>query len=163
TPPPPTITNLNPTSGAVGTGVTITGTNLGTAGTVTFNGTAAATTSWSATSIVTSMPAGVTTGNVVVTVGGIASNGVSFTVAGTPPSSSLALTAANTAGNWIGVAIRAGSSNQVFTITDSRGNTYRQAGQFNVTLDPPNGDTVAIYYAENIGGGANTVTIANTI
>src|SRR5246500_2499497 len=48
--------------------------------TVTFNGTAATVTSWSATSIATSVPTGATTGNVVVTVGGVASNGVSFTV-----------------------------------------------------------------------------------
>ena len=40
--------------------------------------------SWSATSIVVPVPAGATTGNVVVTVGGVASNGVSFTVLATP-------------------------------------------------------------------------------
>src|SRR5947207_1827852 len=174
----PAITSLNPTTGPVGTAVTITGTNFGaTTDTVTFNGTAASTTSWSATSIVASVPGGATTGNVVVTVGGIASNGVNFTVgsapsgitliqhtgkdAGTTTSSSLVFTAANTAGNWIGVAIRAGNANQVFTVTDSRGNTYRKAVQFNVTLDAPNGNSTAIYYAENIAGGANTVTVAN--
>src|SRR5216684_3305282 len=84
TSPAPSITNLNPTSGTVGTSVTITGTNFGTtqgSSTVTFNGTAATPTSWSATSIVAPVPAGATTGNVVVTVGGVASNGVSFTVA----------------------------------------------------------------------------------
>src|SRR5208282_5049533 len=41
-------------------------------------------TSWSATSLVTSVPAGATTGNVVVTVGGVASNSVSFTVTTAP-------------------------------------------------------------------------------
>src|SRR6267142_6461731 len=82
--------------------------------------------------------------------------------AGTTTSSTLAFSAANTAGNFIGVAIRAGLSNQVFTVTDSRGNTYRKAVQFNVTLDAPNGHTTAIYYAENISGGANTVTVANS-
>jgi len=86
TPPAPTITNLNPTSGAVGTSVTITGTNFGAtqgSSTVTFNGTPTNPTSsanWSATSIVVPVPAGATTGNVVVTVGGVASNGVLFTV-----------------------------------------------------------------------------------
>src|SRR5215472_7677881 len=76
----PKITNLSPSSGPVGTSVTITGTNFGTAGTVTFNRIATTPTSWSATSIVAPVPAGATTGNVVVTVGGVASNGVSFTV-----------------------------------------------------------------------------------
>ena len=63
--------------------MTITGTNFGATqgtSTVTFNGTTATPTSWSATSIVVPVPAGATTGNVVVTVGGLASNGVSFTV-----------------------------------------------------------------------------------
>jgi hypothetical protein len=76
----PSITNLSTTSGAVGTAVTITGSNLGSSGTVTFNGTPATTTSWTSTSIATSVPTGATTGNVVVKVGGVASNGVNFTV-----------------------------------------------------------------------------------
>jgi len=81
--PAPSISSLNPTSGAVGTAITITGTNFGAtqgSSTVTFNGTAATATGWSATSITTTVPAGATTGNVVVTVGGVASNGVSFTI-----------------------------------------------------------------------------------
>jgi centrosomal CEP192-like protein len=83
--------------------------------------------------------------------------------AGTTTSSSLAFNANNTAGNWIGVCIRAGKSGQVFTVTDSKGNTYHKAVQFNVTIDTPNGDTLGIFYAENIGGGANTVTVSDTI
>ena len=62
--------------------MTITGTNFGSSGTVTFNGTAAGVTSWNATSIATSVPTGATTGNVVVAVNGIPSNGVLFTVSG---------------------------------------------------------------------------------
>src|SRR4029077_14345676 len=76
----PKIVNLSPSSGPVGTAVTITGTNFGTAGTVTFNRTAATPTSWSANRIVAPVPEGATTGNVVVTVGGVGSNGVSFAV-----------------------------------------------------------------------------------
>ena len=79
----PSITSLNPTSGVVSTSVTITGTNFGSTqgtSTVKFNGTAATPTSWSATSIVAPVPTGAATGNVVVTVGGAASNGVTFTV-----------------------------------------------------------------------------------
>src|SRR5271170_2172250 len=74
----PGITSLNPTSGVVGASVTIMGANFGATqgtSTVKFNGTAATVTNWSATSITTSVPAGATTGNVVVTVGGVASNG----------------------------------------------------------------------------------------
>ena len=81
--PAPAITNLNPNSGTVGATVTITGTNFGAtqgSSTVTFNGTAATATSWSATSITVTVPTGAATGNVVVTVGGQASTGVSFSV-----------------------------------------------------------------------------------
>jgi len=84
-PSPASIANLNPNSGAVQSSVTIMGTNFGATqgtSTVKFNGTTATATSWSATSIVAPVPAGATTGNVVVTVGGVASNGVSFTVSG---------------------------------------------------------------------------------
>lgn len=79
----PTITSLNPTSGAIGTSVTIAGANFGATqgtSTVKFNGTTATPTSWSSTSIVAPAPTGATSGNVVVTVGGVPSNGVNFTV-----------------------------------------------------------------------------------
>jgi IPT/TIG domain-containing protein len=81
--PAPSITSLLPTSGAIGTTVTIGGANFGATqgtSTVKFNGTAATPTSWSATSIVAPVSTGATTGNVVVTVGGQASTGISFTV-----------------------------------------------------------------------------------
>jgi hypothetical protein len=85
--PTPTITSLSPTSGAVGTSVTITGTNFGSSqgtSTVTFNGVGAAPTSWTATRIIVLVPTGATTGPVVVTVNGVPSNGVTFTVLPTP-------------------------------------------------------------------------------
>jgi hypothetical protein len=79
-----TITSISPTAGAVGATVTITGTNFGSTrgtSTVKFNGKLVATyTSWSATSIKVVVPSGATTGNVVVLVNGVASNGQTFTV-----------------------------------------------------------------------------------
>src|SRR5207245_630304 len=93
--PAPAITSLSPASGAVGTAVTISGTNFGATqgtGTVTFNGTTATVTSWSATSIVAPVPAGATTGNIVVRAAGVNSNGVSFTVLPTPSITSLSPT-----------------------------------------------------------------------
>jgi len=89
----PTITNLSSSSGPVGQQVTITGNNFGsTQGSsyVTFNGKTAPILpmSWGAGSITVIVPLGATNGNVVVTVvtgtGSYPSNGVSFTVAGTP-------------------------------------------------------------------------------
>jgi hypothetical protein len=84
---PPSITSLSQNSGAVGQSITITGTNFGAtqgSGTVSFNGTAALVTSWSASSIVVTVPSDVTSGNVVVTVLGSASNGIFFTVVTNP-------------------------------------------------------------------------------
>lgn len=92
---PPAITSLSPTSGGVGTSVTITGTNFGASqgsSTVSFNGTAATPQSpsdWSDTSIVVPVPSAATTGNVTVTTAGGTSNGVSFTVSSAPQISSL--------------------------------------------------------------------------
>jgi uncharacterized repeat protein (TIGR01451 family) len=80
--------------------------------------------------------------------------------AGTGTSSTLAFPAANTQGNFILVAIRAGKTGQIFTVTDTRGNTYRQALRQDETLDTV---TLGIYYAENVAGGANTVSVSDTV
>ncbi len=93
----PSITGLSPTSGAVGTTVGITGTGFGSAqgtGTVTFNGTSATPTNWSDTYIAASVPSGATSGNVVVTVSGVPSNGASFTVTVPPSITSVSPTSA---------------------------------------------------------------------
>jgi len=84
----PWITNLNPVFGNVGASVTITGLNFGSTqgtSTVSFNGTAAASIgNWSDTSITAVVPAGATTGPVVVTANGVTSNSVAFTVGAAP-------------------------------------------------------------------------------
>ena len=75
---PPVITSLTPSSGPVGTPVTITGEHFGAQqddSTVTFNGVdAGVADSWSDTEIQIEVPDDATTGPVVVTVGGEASN-----------------------------------------------------------------------------------------
>jgi hypothetical protein len=82
----PSITGLSQIAGPVGTTVTLDGTGFGAAqgtSTVTLNGLAFGSqyvTSWSTASIGVVIPNGATTGNFVVTVGGIASNGAGFTV-----------------------------------------------------------------------------------
>ena len=89
----PAITTLSPASGPVATAVTITGASFGATqgtSTVTFNGTAATPTTWGAASLVVQVPAGVTTGPVVVTVGGNISNGVVFTLNRPPTLSAIA-------------------------------------------------------------------------
>jgi hypothetical protein len=75
---PPVLESLTPDNGVVGTAVTIAGSNFGAAqgtSTVTFNGVdAGAATTWSDNQIIINVPAGATTGAVVVTVQGQASN-----------------------------------------------------------------------------------------
>ncbi|HTF25958.1 MAG TPA: Ig-like domain-containing protein [Candidatus Limnocylindria bacterium] len=112
----PSIASLNPTSGPVGTSVTIAGTNFGATqgtSTVTFKGTAATATNWSAASITAAAPSGATTGNVVVTVGGVASNGVSFTVQAdtTAPTVPTGLTATAISSSQINLSWTASTDN----------------------------------------------------
>ncbi len=79
----PSITTLSPASGAVGKAVTVAGSGFGPVqgtSTLTFGGTSAVPTSWSAASIKAKVPTGATTGNVVVTVNGVASNRMKFAV-----------------------------------------------------------------------------------
>jgi hypothetical protein len=84
----PSISSLSPSGGTVGTSVTVTGSNFGSsqgASTVAFNGTTGTPTSWSATSIKVPVPTGATTGDVVVTVGGVQSNQYAFEVGTAAP------------------------------------------------------------------------------
>lgn len=79
----PVLTSLSPTVGYYGTSVTLSGKHFGAtqgSSAVKFAGVAAPVTSWSDTSIVVTVPAGASTGNVVVTVSSIASNGINFTI-----------------------------------------------------------------------------------
>lgn len=84
-PPAPTITSLTPSAGAVGSSVTIGGTGLVTAFSVTFDGTSASFTVVSDTEITATVPAGATTGPVAVTTNsGTATSATSFTVGVAP-------------------------------------------------------------------------------
>jgi len=82
----PTITSFAPTSGVVGASVTITGTNLAGATTVSFNGTAATFTVNSATQITAAVPSGATTGKISLTApGGTVTSSGNFTVSAAAP------------------------------------------------------------------------------
>jgi cellulase/cellobiase CelA1/aryl-phospho-beta-D-glucosidase BglC (GH1 family) len=83
--PAPIISSVSPTSGAAGSSMTITGTNLGSSDTVSFGGSAATVTSSSATSLTVTVPSGLAAGSysVTVTSSGGTSNAETFTVTGT--------------------------------------------------------------------------------
>ena len=86
----PNISKLEPDSAPVGTEIKIKGSNFGTSGSVTFNGTAASTNGWNDKKIQAVVPSTATDGPVVVTVDGESSNGVTFDVtAGVPTISKL--------------------------------------------------------------------------
>jgi len=82
----PTIVSLTPAFGPAGTSVTVKGLNFGWsqgANTISFNGVPATVASWTDKNITVTVPAFATTGPVVVTVNGVASNSLTFAVGDT--------------------------------------------------------------------------------
>src|SRR5260370_13831685 len=147
--PAPSITSLNPTSGVAGASIAIEGANFGATqgtSTITFNGTAATPTSWSATSIAAPLPAGATTGNVVVAVGGVASNGVTFTVVAAPSITGLSPTSAA-----VGTSV-------TITGTNFGATQGTSTDQFNGTLATPTSSS-----ATSITAPAPPATTAHTL
>src|SRR5215813_7890683 len=160
----PSITSLTPGSGQVGTSVTITGTSFGTTqGTVLFSGVAATPTSWSNTSITVSVPSAATTGNVVVIVGGLASNAVAFTVVPSitslTPSSGLVGASVTIAGTGFGPS--QGASTVTFNGTTASVGSWNSSS---ITATVPTGATTgSVVVAVNgiLSNGASfTVTPA---
>lgn len=168
----PGVTSLSPTSGPVGLVVTIAGTNFGAtqgASTVSFNGIPASPISWSAASIAVPVPYGATTGNVVVTVGGQASNSTAFTVT-TPGSSTVAYvnskncaTASTcttswnvTAGNILMVMYYDRNSDAGGNITDGQGNSYtsvKYVGNYDANLT---------LYGTTLASGGAPLTVSSS-
>ncbi len=152
----PTVTSLSPSSGLVCTSVTIAGANFGASkgtSTVTFNGTAATISSWSNTSIVAVVPSGATTGSVVVTVGGVASNGSAFTVLATPTISVTSSGTPSTYGNSVTftAAVTSGDTN---TATFYSGSTSLG------TATPSGGTATLTTSSLPVGSDSITATIA---
>jgi len=178
--PAPTVAAISPVSGPTtgGTSVTITGTGFLAGANVTLGGTAATNVNVvSSTSITATTPAH-TAGavNVVVTntdgqsgtlSGGFtytSSSVISFRQGNSGPSkiqasnSSVAVTysSAQTAGDLNVVVVGWGdTTSSVTSVTDTRGNSYTLA----VGPTSNTGLQQSIYYAKNIAGGSNTVTV----
>jgi RHS repeat-associated protein len=159
----PTIMTLSPTSGAAGTSVTITGVNFGSTqggSTVTFNGTAGAPTSWSASGIVVPVPNGATTGSVVVTVGGVASNGLPFTVLQQPSIASLSVTSA-TIGAFVTITgTNFGSTQGANTVTfNGTGGTPTSWSTTSIVVPVPLGATTGSVVVTVNGVSSNPVSL----
>ena len=165
-PPPPTITNLSATSGPVGTAVTINGTNFGSTqgtSTVTFNGTAATVTSWSSSSLSTSVPTGATTGNVVVTVGGVASNGLNFTVTTAAPVITSGTTASGTVGVAFSYQITATNSPTSYGATGLPAGLSVNTSSGLISGTPSGAGTSTVTLSATNGSGTGHATLTLTI
>ena len=173
--PAPTVTSVSPNNGSTtgGTAVTITGTNFAAGATVTFGGTAATNVVVVNSTTITATTPAHAAGAVTVTVtvngqSGSLVNGFTYTAAGisfiqvasaTPSSTatvSVTYPAAQTSGDLNIVVV--GWNDTVATVQsvkDSAGNSYSLA------IGPTKGTKLqqSIYYAANIVGGSNTVTV----
>jgi Putative Ig domain/IPT/TIG domain/F5/8 type C domain/NedA-like, galactose-binding domain len=155
--PSPSITSLSPATGVIGTSVTITGTAFGSTqgtSTVKFNGTTATPTSWSATSIVAPVPSGASTGNVVVTVANVSSNGRTFTV-NRPP----ALTAVGNQSSLTSTAV-----SLQLTATDPDGNalTYGASGlPASLGVNPSTGLISGMLSSTSVGSYTVVATVSD--
>jgi hypothetical protein len=173
----PTVSSVSPNNGATtgGTAVTITGTNFAAGATVTFGGTAATNVVVvSGTSITATTPAHAAGAVTVVVIvngqSGSLSNGFTYNgtggvsfgqvAAATPqvPTQVVTVTypGAQTAGDLNVVVVGWNdTTSTVQTVKDSAGNSYSLA------IGPTSGTGLrqSIYYAANIVGGSNTVTV----
>ena len=181
--PAPTVTAITPNSGTAngGTPVTITGTGFLAGATVSLGGTAATGVTVVNSTSITATTAAHAAGAVSVVVtntdaqSGTLNNGYTYTTgtggggtiafvqmnAADPQTASasvpVAYLTAQTAGNLNVVAVGWNdTTSTVSSVTDTRGNTYIQAG----TTTTGTGMRQAIYYARNIAAGSNTVTVA---
>ncbi len=75
---------------------------------------------------------------------------------GTPSTLSLSFPANTTAGDLILVAFDYSSNVTSSSVSDSRGNVFTEVGD---QLTSPGGALTGVYYAKNIKGGADTVTV----
>jgi len=148
----PTISNFTPTSGAVGTVVTINGTNFVGATHVVFNVTEASTfTVVNSTQITATVAAGTTTGYISVTTpSGTGSSATRFTVPGTPE-----ITSFSPAGGPVGTTVTINGNN----LTGATAVKFNTTAAASFTVDNPNKITAVV--AAGTTTGKISVTTPN--
>ena len=153
TAPAPSISSISPTSGGIGTQVVITGSGFGPQGSsmVLLNDTAATANAWSGTSISINVPAGATTGPLVVCVAPTmnCSNALTFTVLSPLPNGWLDqdVGQVNTAGT-------AKYSNGVFTLSASGQWIYGTADGMHFAYQALSGDGTIVARVVSASGSA---------
>ncbi len=132
-----TVTTMSPTSGPVGTLVTIVGTHFGTAqgsSTVSLNGTTAGVVTWSDSTISVLVPSGASSGTFTVTVSGQTANTSSFTVIPLPSGWS-----DGDVGS-VGLAGSASFANGIFTVAGAGQGTLGSADGMHCVYQSLSGD-----------------------
>ena len=139
----PTITSVSPATGGAGTVIEVFGSNFGSSqgsSTVTINGTSLGTSSyWTQGQAQFTLPTGLSSGNLVATIGGIASNAISFTVP--PPSPTISSVTPTTGGAGTVIEVfgsnfgsSQGSSTVAINGTSLGTSSYWTQGQAQFTL-----------------------------
>jgi len=154
--PAPVITGVSATTGSIGSQVVISGTGFGGSqggSAVLLNGAAVTINSWSSTSITTTIPAGATTGPLLVSVapGMNDSNAVRFTVTSQPlPASWLDQDV-----GAVGIAGSASFANGTFTVAGAgQGTMITSADGFHFVYQPLAGDGTIVARVVSVQGSS---------
>jgi hypothetical protein len=166
--PAPVITSVSATTGPIGSQVTVSGSNFGAtqaSSVVLLNGTPVTINTWSATSINITIPAGATSGPLVVSVAPAMndSNPVIFTITSQPlPTSWLDQDVGS-----VGLAGSATSTNGTFTVNGAGAEIFGTADGFHFVYQPLTGDGTVVARVVSLQGGASYasagVMIRNTL
>jgi len=155
--PEPVLTSFSPTSGVVGTLVTLTGTGFTGASAVSFNGTVAPYTVVTDATITATVPAGATSGTVQVTTpGGTATSAVAFTVVPAP-----VITTVSPTSGAVGTAVTltgTGFTGATAVSLNGTAASYAISSDTTITTTVPLGATSGLIQVTTPGGTASSAT-----
>jgi hypothetical protein len=156
----PTVTSFSPASGAVGTSVTVNGTNLTGATSVSFNGTAATTYQVvSATQITANVPAGATSGKIsVVTPNGTASSASSFSITVAAPTITGFSPTSGTVGTSVTVTGTGFTGATSVSFNGTQATAFSVANATQITATVPSGATTGKISVVAPGGTASSAS-----
>ncbi len=161
-PQAPTVTSFTPTSGPIGTSVSITGTNFTGVTGVTFNGVSASFTPNTSTNLSATVPGGASTGPIAVTTGnGTGTSSTNFTVTGgggNPPT----VTSFSPTSGPVGTSVSITGTNFTGLTGVSFGGVAATTFQFvsdtNVTATVPNGAATGPIAVSTVNGTGQSST-----